>query len=63
LRERDRILAVDQRMAEVGRTTTTSYGLQKGKDDLFKSNLCAEFVSIPGAIDEMMAREWSDAIA
>jgi Endonuclease NucS len=42
---RDRILTFDQRMAEVGRTTTTSYGLRKGKDELFKGKLCAEFVS------------------
>lgn len=46
---RERILQADDRMMEVGYTTTTSYGLRKGADDLYKGKRCAEFMPcLPG---------------
>lgn len=45
LRLRERILSFDERMIELGRTTTTQYGLRKGEKDVYKTKLCAEFIS------------------
>lgn len=45
LRLRERILSFDERMIEIGRTTTTQYGLRKGETDIYKTKLCAEIIS------------------
>lgn len=48
---RDRLLDFDERMAEVGLTTRTFYGLRKGSKDIYKSKLCAEFIPwLPGVL-------------
>lgn len=47
---RERILQFDPRMMEVGRTTSTQYGLKKGDTGIYKTKLCAEFIPIhPGS--------------
>lgn len=40
---RERILRFDPQMSEVGKTTTTQYGLRKGTS-LYKTKVCAEFI-------------------
>lgn len=48
---RDRLLSFDERMAEVGLTTRTFYGLRKGSKDIYQSKLCAEFIPwLPGVL-------------
>lgn len=48
LQLRQRILIFSDRMQEVGRTTTTEYGLRKGEKDLYKTKLCAQFIPFAG---------------
>lgn len=43
LQLRSQILSFSDQMQEVGRTTTTEYGLRKGDKDLYKGKLCARF--------------------
>lgn len=43
LKIRDSILRFDDRLSEVGKTTTTRYGLKRGNGDIPKNKLCAEF--------------------
>lgn len=46
---RAQILAFDEHLVEVGRTTTTQYGLRKGQDDIYRTKRCAEFLPLaPG---------------
>lgn len=46
---RDRLLNADERLQEVGRSTSTVYGLRKGTNDVYTSKLCAEFLPLmPG---------------
>jgi hypothetical protein len=44
LQLRQQILTFSEQMQEVGRTTTTQYGLRKGDNDLYKTKLCAQFM-------------------
>lgn len=44
LQLRQQILSFSDQMQEVGRTTSTLYGLRKGEKDLYKTKLCAQFV-------------------
>jgi hypothetical protein len=43
---REKILAFDENLIEVGRTTSTEYGLGKGKNDICKTKVCAQFIPI-----------------
>jgi hypothetical protein len=46
---REKILAFDENLIEVGRTTSTEYGLCKEKNDIYKTKMCARFIPIfPG---------------
>jgi hypothetical protein len=46
---RDRLLNQDERLYEVGRSTSTVYGLRKGTNEVYTSKLCAEFLPLdPG---------------
>jgi len=45
---RQQILLFSDQMREVGRTTTTEYGLRKGEKDLYKTRLCAQFLPFAG---------------
>lgn len=46
---REKVLAFDENLIEVGRTTSTEYGLCKGKNDIYKTKMCARFIPIfPG---------------
>ncbi|WP_416667970.1 hypothetical protein [Egbenema bharatensis] len=46
---RSQILSFDERMAEVGRTTTTQYGLHKDRNEIEKTHQCAEVIPLyPG---------------
>ncbi|MGG6294982.1 hypothetical protein ACQ4M4_11195 [Leptolyngbya sp. AN02str] len=40
---REQILSYSDRMIEIGRSTTTQYGLKKGERDIYKTKVCAEF--------------------
>ncbi|MGG6297918.1 endonuclease NucS domain-containing protein [Leptolyngbya sp. AN02str] len=40
---REKILSYSDRMIEIGRSTTTQYGLKKGERDIYKTKICAEF--------------------
>ncbi|MBD2092379.1 hypothetical protein H6F67_21245 [Microcoleus sp. FACHB-1515] len=44
LQLRQQMLMFSDQMQEVGRTTSTQYGLRKGEKDLYKTKLCAQFV-------------------
>ncbi|MEA5447623.1 hypothetical protein VB780_03515 [Leptolyngbya sp. CCNP1308] len=43
------ILEFDERMGEVGRSSRTQYGLAKGKKEVYKTKLCAEFLPLMGS--------------
>lgn len=43
---REKILAFDENLIEVGRTTSTNYGLCKGKNNICKTKVCAQFIPI-----------------
>lgn len=46
---REEILSFDDRIIEVGRTTVTEYGLQKGETGIYKTKCCAEIKpELPG---------------
>ena len=42
------IIKFDDRMREVGRSSRTQYGLAKGEKEVYKTKLCAEFLSSLG---------------
>ena len=41
---REKLLSFDDRIIEIGLTKRTQYGLRKGKKEIFKGNICAEFM-------------------
>ena len=46
---RKQLLTFDERMIEVGKTTSTIYGMRKGDKDIYKTKVCAKFMPItPG---------------
>lgn len=46
---RRQLLTFDERMTEVGKTTSTIYGLRKSNKDIYKTKVCAKFVPVaPG---------------
>lgn len=50
------ILEFDNRMREFGLTSRTLYGLAKGKKEIYKSKLCAEFWASGGAAPQLYLR-------
>lgn len=44
LQLRQQILIFSDQMQEVGRTTSTQYGLRKGENNLYKTKVCAQFI-------------------
>lgn len=44
LQLRQHILSFSDQVQEVGRTTSTQYGLRKDENDLYKTKLCAQFI-------------------
>lgn len=50
LQIRSRILSFDEGMMEVGKTTSTQYGLRKGERDLYQSKRCAQFLPVVPSI-------------
>lgn len=44
LKARKQVLEFDDRIIEVGRTTSTQYGLRKGETKVYKTLLCAQFI-------------------
>lgn len=53
---REQILNFDERIAEVGRSTTTQYGLRKGNTEVYKTKLCAEILSKGSSYPYLMLR-------
>ena len=46
---RKQLLTFDERMIEMGKTTSTIYGMRKGDKDIYKTKVCAKFVpTMPG---------------
>ena len=46
---RKQLLTFDERMIEVGKTTSTIYGMRKGDKDIYKTKVCAKFMpTTPG---------------
>ncbi|MGP1383451.1 MAG: hypothetical protein ACTS2F_07800 [Thainema sp.] len=53
---REQILNFDERIAEVGRSTTTQYGLRKGNTEVYKTKLCAEILTKGTSQPHLMLR-------
>ncbi|HEY9603988.1 MAG TPA: hypothetical protein V6C85_20405 [Allocoleopsis sp.] len=43
---REKFLAFDENLIEVSRTTSTDYGLCKGKKNICKTKMCAQFIPV-----------------